>query len=363
MSESKIFLESIQSRIDEFFTLHNRILSSISDDLTPIAHFSRDFLSGGKRFRALFCLKGWQAFHPKAPAELCDCVISAASALEIFHAAALIHDDIIDHSDTRRGALSAHRRFESLHRDSQWTGSSSSFGIGSATLLGDLLLMLSDELFNEALSEAETVQIRRAARHEFNRMRLDVTAGQYLDIVAENSWLQRDESTHVDYARTVIVYKSAKYSIEAPLRIGASLYGASPAHLDAMSAYGLPLGIAFQLRDDLLGVFGDSSVTGKPSGDDLREGKRTMLVSLARERLTANDREQFDDLLGKESLSDDGISILSEMIIQSGAADTVEQLIDENVAQAVAALEDSGINPTVVEQLHDLAVAVTRRSA
>src|SRR6185312_14854346 len=149
-------------------------------------------------------------------------------------------------------------------------GSHESFGRSGALLLGDLLLDWSDELFDNGLRQLSISASAAAARREFNTMRTEVTVGQYLDIVEEQSWHTHPETEHLDRAHTVIVYKSAKYSVEAPLVIGASLAGASETQLDALRNYGIPLGTAYQLRDDLLGVFGDAEKTGKPSGDDLR---------------------------------------------------------------------------------------------
>ena len=179
--------------------------------------------------------------------------------------------------------------------------------------------MWSDELFAESLDRLSDRDNARAARAEFNRMRTDVTAGQYLDIVAEASWPHVREGREVDVALNVITYKSAKYSIEAPLAIGASLGGASLAQMAALREFGLPLGIAFQLRDDLLGVYGDSELTGKPTGDDLVEGKRTVLIALARQGLPASARRTVDELLGDAELTDEQILTLQETIRASGA--------------------------------------------
>ena len=375
MSESIRFVDLIQSRIDGFFDARASILVSIADELAPVAAFSRDFLSGGKRFRALFCFWGWQAVRTSdesfddqdagavtAGGPL-DAVVSVASALELFHAAALVHDDLIDNSDTRRGAPAAHKRFETLHEQEGWGGAGASFGTGAATLLGDLLLILSDELFDDGLGQLVSASARRAARAEFNRMRLDVTAGQYLDIFEEIGWAGRPDSDQLARAERVIVYKSAKYSIESPLLIGASLAGAAIGQLQSLRDFGLPLGIAYQLRDDLLGVFGDADVTGKPSGDDLREGKRTVLIALTRQAIPAGARATLDELLGDPDLTPEQIRTMQLTIRASGAVDTVEQMIADNVERAIAALDAAPLGATAKAQLRDLAITVTRRSA
>lgn len=372
MAQSTHLIDMVHSRIDEFLETRQLIVTSVSPDLTPLVEFSRQFLSGGKRFRALFCYWGWQSVGNGAAAgrrsesdlssTVLAPVISAAAALEIFHAAALIHDDIIDNSDTRRGAASAHKLFEGMHVRSGWAGSQVEFGRAAGILLGDLLLGWSDELLDEGLAAAPDASAAARARIEFNRMRTEVTVGQYLDIFEERAWLAQPETELFDRALRVIVFKSAKYSVQAPLLIGAALAGADPHHLDALRAFGLPLGIAFQLRDDLLGVFGDASVTGKPSGDDLREGKRTVLVALARENLTDAARAELDTLLGDPLLTMDQIGMLQGAISDSGAVEQIEALIVSNVAEALAALAGSPISSEVTARLMELAETVTRRT-
>ncbi|TFD03553.1 polyprenyl synthetase family protein [Cryobacterium sp. TMT1-66-1] len=391
MPESKRLVDLVQSRIDEYLMSREPIVTLISSDLTPLIDYSRQFLSGGKRFRAQFCYWGARSVLPQdsgpesgqptagqpsvsaddeaaasaAPAPAAGglaAVVSAASALEIFHAAALVHDDIIDNSDTRRGAPSAHKLFESLHEREGWAGDSASYGRASAILLGDLLLGWSDELLDEGLDELADRASARRARLEFNFMRTEVTAGQYLDILEERAWLAQPEAELLDRALRVIVYKSAKYSVQAPLVIGAALAGASATQLNSLRAFGLPLGMAYQLRDDLLGVFGDAAVTGKPSGDDLTEGKRTVLIALARERLSDADRASLDAQLGNPTLNTAQIRALQQLISASGAVDRVEALIEAQVAEALAALETAPISAGARQKLLDLTDRVTRRA-
>lgn len=367
MNETVNLNDLVQSRIGEFISSRETILSQVGSGLDPFAAFSREFLSGGKRFRARFCYWGWQSVsdapghgETDGQASLSD-VVSAASSLEIFHAAALIHDDIIDNSDTRRGAPSAHRRFEQLHRDGGWAGDGDAYGRAAATLLGDLLLGWSDELLDEALDSCSR-PVARSARAEFNRMRTEVTAGQYLDILEERAWRAHDEDSQLSRAQQVLIYKSAKYSIESPLALGALLAGATDTQLASLRSFGLPLGVAFQLRDDLLGVFGDAAVTGKPSGDDLREGKRTVLIALTRAAIPAPARRILDELLGDPELDDSQVAALQATIRESGAVDQLEAMIDSNVTRAVAALDAAELSPIATTQLRELADAVTRRT-
>jgi geranylgeranyl diphosphate synthase type I len=333
---------------------------------------SRDFLRFGKRFRARFCYWGWQSvqgvddpgdFFGDTSRKDLPSVVGVAAALELFHAAALVHDDLIDQSDTRRGAPSAHRLFERHHRDRRFVGDATRFGDSSAILLGDLLLVWSDELFAESLDGLTDRDNARAARAEFNRMRTDVTAGQYLDILAEAAWPHVPEALAIDTAVNVITYKSAKYSIEAPLAIGASLGGASLAQMAALREFGLPLGIAFQLRDDLLGVFGDSEVTGKPAGDDLVEGKRTVLVALTRDAVPASARHTIDELLGDPELTGDQVQMLQETIRASGAIDQVERMISDNVERALDALDSAPLTADSRDALSRLAESISVRTA
>ena len=364
MAQSNRLVETVQARIDRFLDEHTSIFPSISDELAPFSDFSRQFLSGGKRFRALFCYWGWRGVQSddSGPLEL-DVVIGAASALELFHAAALVHDDIIDSSDTRRGAPSAHKRFETLHRTSGFSGSAREYGTASAILFGDVLQSWSDELLDESLSALGDRARASAARTQFNRMRTEVAAGQYLDILEEGAWNTRADDQVLAQAHQVIVYKSAKYSVEAPLLIGASIGGASAGQLSALREFGLPLGIAYQLRDDLLGVFGDSAVTGKPSGDDLREGKRTVLVALARQSLPSSAKHVLDELLGDPDLDAEQIAMLQHTIAESGAVEAVETLIAGNAERANAALESALLHTDARAELRELTRSVTQRSA
>ncbi|HEY0261208.1 MAG TPA: polyprenyl synthetase family protein [Lacisediminihabitans sp.] len=373
MAESTRLVDLVQADIDAFLDDRAPLLLSIGEDLAPFVDYSRDLLRGGKRFRALFCYWGWQAVTGRStgfdplPEEHgspdLHAVVHAAGALELFHAAALVHDDIIDNSDLRRGIMAAHKRFESLHSDGAWTGSAGDFGRSAGMLLGDLLLVWSDELFDGGLRALSSVAAGEAARLEFNRMRTEVTMGQYLDLLEERAWRSYPEADLLGRAHRVIVYKSAKYSIQAPLAIGAALGGGSQEQLSVLRDFGLPLGIAYQLRDDLLGVFGDPETTGKPSGDDLREGKRTVLIALARTKLPGNARSLLDELLGDPELTAQQISVLQASIRDSGAVDQVERIIDHNVKLAIAAIADAPLSAASRQQLVRLADTVSKRSA
>lgn len=371
MAESTRLVDLVQRSIDTFLDSRVPELAAIAPELAPFVDFSREFLAGGKRFRALFCYWGWQSVaapdlfdsdDSKSSDEIAS-VLLAATALEVFHAAALVHDDIMDNSDTRRGKPSAHRRFETLHRENNWLGGAAPFGTSSALLLGDLLLSWSDELFADGLQKLGNLEARVAARTEFNLMRTEVTVGQYLDILEESAWARQPETEQLSRANRVIVYKSAKYSVEAPLAIGASLGGGSLAQVAALREFGLPLGVAFQLRDDMLGVFGDPAVTGKPAGDDLREGKRTVLIAIARQKLSSSARRLLDELLGDADMTDAQVAMLQATIQDSGAVDEVESIITTNANSALAAIDDAPLSRSARVQLASLADTVVRRTA
>ncbi|MGH8969854.1 MAG: polyprenyl synthetase family protein, partial [Actinomycetes bacterium] len=255
----------VHKTLGDFLSRQAGVLEAVSEDVAPLAEAIADLLSGGKRLRPAFCYWGWRGAGGRdGPG-----IVAVAAALELFQAAALLHDDVMDGSDTRRGRPAAHRRLGALHRGSGWLGSSADFGVAGAILAGDLCLSWCDELYmSSGLSSTQLA----AGRPVFDRMRTELMAGQYLDMLE-----QVQAATTVERARHVIRYKSANYTVAQPLLLGGSLAGASPSLLATYSAYGLPLGEAFQLRDDVLGVFGDPDETGKPAGDDLREGKRTVL--------------------------------------------------------------------------------------
>jgi geranylgeranyl diphosphate synthase, type I len=356
-------IEAVSQRLAMFIAERRAETNAHGPDARVFTDAAAATLEGGKRLRARFCLTGWRAVtraaqNVPAPPE----AVSAAAALEVFHAAALVHDDIVDNSDTRRGRPSAHRALEASHRAAGWSGDAAAYGRSSALLLGDLLVAWSDDLLEEALLDAEGPHAR-AARAEYARMRRDVTLGQYLDIAEESAFATHPDDTHADRALRVASLKSARYSIQQPLLIGAALAGADEDQHAALAAFGHPVGMAFQLRDDVLGVFGDASVTGKPSGDDLREGKRTVLVAYARQGLDAGARRLFDELLGDPGLDPDQVASLQATIVSTGALARVEQLIADYAREADRALSGTRLDNAAVGELRDLARAATTRAA
>ncbi len=347
----------VQSVLDDALAHQADVLGSVSPDLAPLVQAVADLTRGGKRLRPAFCYWGWRGADGPSDGPLGDAVVRAATALELFQAAALIHDDVMDDSDTRRGLPSMHRRFAELHRGATWLGAPERFGTAAAILLGDLCLTWSDELLTGSGLSAEAIA---RGRPVFDRMRTELMGGQYLDML-EQARAGLDGADAAERARRVIRFKSAKYTIEHPLLLGGALAGASPALMDAYSAYGLPLGEAFQLRDDLLGVFGDPSQTGKPAGDDLREGKRTMLVAFATAHATPAQADTLRRHLGDPRLDTAGVAALRDVICETGAVAAVEALIDSLVAQAATALDSAPVAEPTRSVLAGLVEAATAR--
>ncbi|GGV58125.1 polyprenyl synthetase family protein [Streptomyces spectabilis] len=313
----------------------------------------RDFLaSGGKRLRPLLCITGWQAASGHGALEP---VVRTAASLEMFHAFCLIHDDIMDNSDTRRGAPTLHRRLTRHHQDGRSTAAARHLGASTAVLVGDLALAWSDELLHTA---GHTLRQLAAVLPLVDVMRSEVMYGQYLDVTAANR-----PTTDVERALQIVRYKTAKYTVERPLHIGAALASPSPAMCEALSAYALPLGEAFQLRDDLLGVFGTPEVTGKPSLDDLREGKHTVLAALALGRADAGQRHTLATLLGDPGLDDTGADRIRRVLTATGARESVERMISTRHAQALDALQAASLPAAATGTLRQLADAATARTS
>jgi geranylgeranyl diphosphate synthase type I len=337
----------VRKHLDEFIATQETRLDVVGDELAVFTDSLTDLLAGGKRLRPAFCYWGWRA----AGGADDEAAVRAATALELLQACALVHDDVMDGSDTRRGIPAVHRRFATLHRGNEWLGSSEAFGVGAAILMGDLCLSWADELLmssglpHEALMRAKPV---------YDEMRTELMAGQYLDLLE-----QARGGGSIERAERVIRFKSAKYTIERPLHLGVALAGGDSALTETFTRYGLPLGEAFQLRDDVLGVFGDPAQTGKPAGDDLREGKRTVLVVRAMEAASPAQAAQLRRSLGDPGLDGAGVDELRAIIRETGALDAVEQRITSLTAEAIDALD--GILDQAREVLADLAVAATAR--
>ncbi|GAB4104056.1 polyprenyl synthetase family protein [Micromonospora taraxaci] len=343
--------QRVDKALTEFLAGQRARLAAVDDALVPVAEAIEAFvLGGGKRLRPAFAYWGFRG----AGGVDGEPVLAALASLEFVQASALMHDDLMDRSDTRRGEPAVHRRFAARHRQAGWGGDPDSFGDAAALLLGDLCLVWSDELLHSAGLDP---WVLARARPVFDEMRTEVTVGQYLDVLT-----QATGDTSVERASKVARYKSAKYTVERPLLLGAALADATADVRTAYSAYGLPLGEAFQLRDDVLGVFGDPALTGKPAGDDLREGKRTYLVAAAVETTDDAGRELLLGRLGDPELDEEGVARLRELITASGALARTEQRIVTLTDSALAALAAVDLDTEARQALVDLAIAATRRA-
>jgi len=348
----------VQACLDAELATQAAVLAELGPDVDDLLTAVAALLRGGKRLRAAFLYWG----HRAAGRPDSDALVRLASAMELFQAAALIHDDVMDDSDTRRGMPAAHRALARRHTDRGWAGDEQRFGLAGAVLAGNLCLTWTDAVYATCgLPEADLVR----GRAVFDRMRTQLMAGQFLDVVESmRPWEGLADEERVERAGRVIRYKSAKYTVEHPLLLGATTGGLDAAGLAALSRYGLDLGRAFQLRDDLLGVFGDPEETGKPAGDDLREGKRTVLLAHALAGTDASGRARLEALLGRPDLDAAQVDDLRTVIEGSGAVTRLEDEIDRLAGTARAALDGaSSLDAGAREALFELVGIATARSS
>jgi geranylgeranyl diphosphate synthase type I len=353
--EQARYIAAVAVRLAAFLDSKRGMLQQISPETLTLLDAIRDLVSGGKRLRALMCYWGWRGAGGSANAAA---IVNAGAALELFQAAALIHDDIIDRSDIRRGAPSVHRRFSQLHQRHRWVLDAERFGHAAAILAGDLCLSFSEEVFTGI---GPATGAGTGARDVFNVMRAEVMAGQYLDILEEVSGPSKPSAGAVERAQAIIRYKSARYSTEHPLVLGGALAGGTTELLAGYAAFAMPLGEAFQLRDDVLGVFGDPASTGKPAGDDLREGKRTVLVGYTLEKANPEQAAFVDERLGIQDLAEDEIARIRQIISESGALACTEALIDSYSKAAFEALDSLNVAADSAASLRLLAEAAIGR--
>lgn len=372
--EQSAYLNAFNTLMAEFFAAQRELLEGISPETLPLLEAIESLSTGGKRLRALLSYWGWRGAGgaPVTENRGTWSIVKAGMAVELFQTSALIHDDIIDRSDTRRGAPSVHKRFEAAHEQNNWRGDAFNYGLTGGILAGDLTLAWSAEVF---ASLGEGALYGSPARTIFDRMRSEVLAGQYLDVYSEVLDTE-DAASALQRALNVIRFKSAKYSCEHPFTIGGALAlqaralesgaGAiSEEHpvLAGYRAFGLPLGEGFQLRDDELGVFGRPEVTGKPAGDDLREGKRTVLVALTSAALSEQEAALLHDSLGNPNLSDEQVERIRELMVSSGAFAEHERLIEQKSHAVFEALDALELDELVRAALSDIVDRALRRKS
>ena len=343
---------------------------------TELLDAAEVLLQGGKRSRAVLAAlgAGLDGGTPRGAPVPAEVVQRVGAALELYQASALVHDDVIDQARTRRGEPSSHVRLAGVHRDHRWYGQSEHFGASGAILLGDLLLCLAMEEMDGAAGHPGLAAERTGwARRSFNEMTTEVALGQYLDLRHEMLPLPGPDHdagaaarTMHDHALAVVRRKSARYSVMHPLLLGAGLSGVRPGSglMSALAVFGEETGIAFQLRDDVLGVFGDPAVTGKPAGDDLREGKRTVLLALAWERTDGAGRDLLRSVLAVPDIDEDRITAAAEVVRGCGAVKAHEEEIAAHRARALEALErETSLPPASRALLAEVCDHLTLRSA
>lgn len=349
---------AVGAAITDFLASRQPLLEAIDPQLDVVARLAQSFTAGGKRLRPAFCLWGYIAASgfPDDPAPL----IRVAASLDMLHVGILMHDDVIDASDTRRGLRAVHRQLQNLHHDRGWRGDAGQFGNAGAIVTGDLLLMWSAQLLDECGLRPEVLA---KALPWLHAMRAEVMCGQYLDIVAAAH--DPHDTRMADVQQQiwqVVEYKTARYTVQRPLQIGAALGDASDQLMDALMSFGSPLGRAFQLRDDLLGIFSDAAVTGKPAGDDIRDGKMTLLVALALSGASSRDRAELAGMLGDPHLGESGVAKARDIITASGAREAVEDIITNDYRTAITVLAQAPMTDAGRAGLTALADLAVHRS-
>nr|WP_225443749.1 polyprenyl synthetase family protein [Lolliginicoccus lacisalsi] len=346
----------VTSALEAFFASRGPLVEPIGPTYaTAVARLEAFVLSGGKRVRPMFAWLGWTAAGGEPSGPGAEQVVTACAALELVQACALIHDDIIDNSDTRRGRPTVHVGFAADHSASKWAGSADRFGMAAGIICGDLALAWADDMFSGSGVPGPAMA---RARPVWAAMRTEVLGGQLLDIVAEASGDGRRGT-----AELINRFKTAAYTVERPLHLGAELAGADSQLIEDLRGFGAAIGVAFQLRDDLLGVFGDPAVTGKPSGDDLIEGKRTELLARALDHGDQHDPSaatRLRALLGRELPAgeiDEARAILHDL----GAVRAIEARITSLTERALAILEPSSMTAGPKRQLQEMALSGAHR--
>ncbi len=347
------FREDFDAWLERYLDGRERLCRESSPALEPLAGVLKSFsLRPGKRLRPFLVVWGSRA-AARLPDEQ---VIPVAAAAEMLHVFALAHDDVMDCSDTRRGLPTVHRLFESWHAQRRLRGSSVQFGLSGAILLGDYALALSDALIDSSpLPPAR----KQALRDVWDRMREEVILGQFMDVAASCSSTPAPE----DAIHRILSLKSGKYTLERPLQMGVAAAGGDPALHEAFSRYGEPLGRAFQIQDDILGMFGSPDVTGKPADSDIREGKSTLLISRAFREASPAEREAILAAWGRPDAREEDIERIRCIVRSTGALDAARSAAQAAADEATSALEGVPLPEDVREVLLGLAEFVLERSA
>lgn len=340
---------AVLDELDRFVTA--RCADELGDcGVDAAAEILLGFVRGGKCLRSTFMYLGWLCGAPPD-----DAALAATASLELLQAFALLQDDVMDESPSRRGRPAAHIQFAEWHRGRELSGSSRRFGESAAVLLGDLCLIWAEQMLRDSGLQHSHLQ---RAWPRYDAMRTELAVGQFADLA-----LDLRATPSIDAVLKVARMKSGNYTVRRPLEIGAAMAGCDAATLVGLGEYGVAVGEAFQLRDDILGVFGSPATTGKPSGGDLRDRKATSLVVAAYEMADAATRRQFGELLRIDELDDDAVDRWRGLIVSTGAVQRIEELIAVRVQDAHEALADSNIDTVQRTALADMAGACTRRAA
>lgn len=310
-----------QSR-ERTFAAHRAHLGAVAPEAEELVGVVEDYLAGGKLLRPRFCFWGGIAALDRAPDEdEVSRLAALGTAIELVQAAALMHDDVIDHSPTRRGRPALHVEAATSHRERGLDGSAADFGIATAIVLGDLALSWSEQLAAEVASPGAGPR-PAAAAVEFARLRTEVMSGQYLDVLHQAGGFTSAPSEE-EAALAVIRWKTVPYTVLRPVRAGAALMGAGAEALELLSTWAAEIGTAFQLRDDLLSVVGDADATGKPIGGDVAEGKRTVLLARTVAATDAADRRLLERTVGRPDAAAEDVTAVQELMVRTGAVDSV----------------------------------------
>ncbi|MBT2439571.1 polyprenyl synthetase family protein [Streptomyces sp. ISL-36] len=319
-------------------------LLGIDGELAPVAEQLRTATAYGKRLRAAFCYWGWRAAgQPDS-----DALVRAAAAMELVHAAAVVHDDLIDDSPLRRGLPTAHIALRTAAGGRGRPGAARSL----AMLVGDLLMAWAGQLF---VSSGLPAAYLSRARPLWAALARELIAGECLEI------LRTGGEPDLRRSLQVIRYKTAKYTVEQPLLIGGALAGATPELREVFTEYGLPLGEAFQLRDDLLGLFGDTARTGKANADDLDARRPTALLAETWSRATPAERKDLRHLLDGRRQDGDSLRRVREIMLRTGAPDRVEDMINQRVRVATAVVRQARLPADATRALTGLAADAAHR--
>jgi geranylgeranyl diphosphate synthase type I len=336
-------------------------LARISPESAGLVDDLEGFLEGGKLLRPRFCFWGGVAALGREPsAEEVDALARMGAAIELVQAAALLHDDVIDHSPVRRGRPAQHVKAQRDHVAAGLGGSGEDFGVAVAIVLGDLALSWAEQIAAAVPGSPAAVA---AARAEFEAMRTEVMTGQFLDILHQAGGFASAPDAE-QAALSVIRWKTVPYTVLRPVRMGAALMGAEEPVLETLSRWAIEVGTAFQLRDDLLSVIGDQDTTGKPIGGDIAEGKRTVLLARAEAAADAEGRRLLARVVGDAAADEADITAAHELMVATGAVASVAADVRRLAAQGQEVLAGAaGLGALGTEGLGVLAGRATDVSA